>query len=269
MSYEIIALDIDGTLTTSEKKITDRTKTALLKAQQNGKKVILASGRHDFGIVPTAKELQLDRFGGYIMAFNGGKVVNAETGEILSSVNFPKEYIKPVCDCIGDANITAITYKNNTIIASSCVNQYTYVESKILNMPMKVVDNFSEYVDFDINKILLAGEPTEIDKLQNVMLEKFKGYIDVFKSCPFFLEVMPLGINKGASLSVLLKKLGYEREQLIACGDSYNDMTMIGYAGLGVCMENGEDEVKKISDVIADSNDDDGVAKIVEKYMMC
>lgn len=268
MSYEVIALDIDGTLTNSKKEITPRTKKVLLEAQQKGKKVILASGRHDFGIMPTAKELELDKFGGYIMAFNGGKVINAETGEIISSVNFPKEYIRPVYDCLKDSNITVITYEDNHIIADKKVNDYTYVEPKILNMDFITVDNFVEYVNFDINKILLAGEPEEINEYEKILSEKFKGYFDVFKSAPFFLEVMPLGVNKGASLSVMLPKLGLTREQLIACGDSYNDMTMIGYAGLGVCMANGEDEVKKISNLITDSNDNDGVAKVVEEYLL-
>ncbi len=268
MSYEVIALDIDGTLTNSKKEITPRTKSALLNAQNNGKKVILASGRHDFGIMPTAKELKLDKFGGYIMAFNGGKVINAETGEIISSVNFPKEYIKPIYECLDESNITVITYEDDHIIANKKVNEYTYVEPKILNMEFITVDNFVEYVNFDINKLLLAGEPEEINKYEKILSDKFKGYFDVFKSAPFFLEVMPLGVNKGASLSVMLPKLGYSREQLIACGDSYNDMTMIGYAALGVCMKNGEDEVKKIANLIADSNDEDGVAKVVEEYML-
>lgn len=268
MSYDIIALDIDGTLTTSDKKITDRTKNAVLKAQQNGKKVILASGRHDYGIMPTAKELRLNEFGGYIMAFNGGKVINAESGEVISSVKFPLEYVKPVYDIIKDGNITTMTYEDFHIVANKKVNEYTYVEPKILKMDFVPVDDFPGYVSFDINKILLAGEPEEIDRYELLLNEKFKGYLDIFKSAPFFLEVMPLGVNKGASLSVMLDKLGYSRKQLIACGDSYNDMTMIGYAGLGVCMENGEDEVKKIADVIADSNDNDGVAKIIEEYML-
>lgn len=268
MGYEIIALDIDGTLTNSSKEITPRTKQALIKAQQQGKKVILASGRHNCGMKSIARELELDVYGGYIMAFNGGKIINAATNELLSSVNFPHKYIADVYDCIKDSDITAITYENDTIIMNSSVNKYTYVEAEILGMEYRQVENFPEYVDFDINKMLLAGEPEVIDKYEKLLVERFKGYFDVFKSCPFFLEIMPFGVNKGASLSTLLPKLGYTREQLIACGDSYNDMTMIGYAGLGVCMENGERDVKKISDVIADSNDDDGVGKIVEQYML-
>ena len=81
MSYEIIALDIDGTLTNSQKEITSRTKEALIEAQKLGKKVVLASGRHNSGMKDVAEELELDKYGGYIMAFNGGKVINAKTGE--------------------------------------------------------------------------------------------------------------------------------------------------------------------------------------------
>lgn len=268
MNYEIIALDIDGTLTNSDKEITPRTKSALIKAQQLGKRVVLASGRHNYGMKDTAKELELDRYGGYIMAFNGGKIIDAGTGEIISSVNFPSKYIPLVYECVKDSNLTVMTYESDTIIADTKVNKYTSVEPTILKMESRTVDNFVEYINFDVNKLLLAGEPSEVDEYQKILSDKFKGYFDVFKSAPFFLEVMPLGVNKGTSLSTLLKTLGYEREQLIACGDSYNDMTMIGYAGLGVCMANGEKEVKKIADVIADSNDDDGVAKIVEQYLL-
>lgn len=268
MNYELIALDVDGTLTNSEKKITPRTKRALIEAQEQGKRVIIASGRHPFGLKAISNELFLDRYGGYLMAFNGGSVIDASTGDVLSAKYFPREYICPVLDAVGDANVTAITYEGNSLVMSGKVNDYTYIEAKVLGMEYKQVDNFTNYITFDINKILLAGEPEILDELQLILAEKFQGYIDVFKSCPFFLEVMPFGINKGASLSKLLAKLGYTREQLIACGDSYNDMTMIGYAGLGVCMENGERDVKRIADIVTDSNDDDGVAKVVEQYLL-
>ncbi len=268
MSYEIIALDIDGTLTNSQKEITSRTKEALIEAQKLGKKVVLASGRHNSGMKDVAEELELDKYGGYIMAFNGGKVINAKTGEVISSVNFPHQYIEPVYNCVKDENITVITYEDDLIVMNDKVNDYTHVEAKILKMDSKVVENFLEYVTFEVNKLLLVGEPEIIDKYEKILVEKYKGYFDVFKSCPFFLEVMPFGVNKGASLSAMLSKLGYTREQLIACGDSYNDMTMIGYAGLGVCMKNGEKDVKKIADLIADTNDNDGVARIVEEYLL-
>ncbi len=268
MSYDIIALDVDGTLTNSEKRITERTLKALVEAEKQGKKIILASGRHQFGLKGIAEQLELSKYGGYIMAFNGGKIFDAKTGDLISATYYPRNYIKPIIDEISQSNITAITYEGDTIITNDKVNEYTDIEAKILGMKSKKVDNFTDYITFDINKILLVGDPALLDGYKQRLIEKYKGYVDVFKSCPFFLEVMPFGINKGACLSKLLTQIGYSRDQLIACGDSYNDMTMIGYAGLGVCMENGEPDVKKIANVIADTNDNDGIAKIVEKYML-
>ncbi len=268
MEYEIIALDVDGTLTNSEKKITKRTREALIEAQRQGKKVVVASGRHQYGLKDIAHELELDRFGGYVMAFNGGRVIDASTGEVMSAKYFPQEYIKPVCDLVKDADITVMSYEGDSIIMNDKVNEYSYFESKILGMESRQVGDIAQYINFDVNKLLLAGDPALLDEYEKKFIAKFKGYFDVFKSCPFFLEVMPFGVNKGAALRPLLEKLGLKKEQLIACGDSYNDMTMIGYAGLGVCMENGASDVKRMADLIADSNDDDGVAKVVEKYML-
>ncbi len=268
MSYDIIALDIDGTLTNSKKEITQRTVKSLIEAQQLGKRVILASGRHDCGMRSIARTLKLAEYNGVILSFNGGRIINAATNEIISQTFFPRKYIASILDIISGSGLTAITYENDTIIMDNTVNEYTYIEAEIVGMEYKHVDDFLSYVNFDINKMLLAGDPDIVDEYEEILSERFKGYFDVFKSCPFFLEIMPFGVNKGASLSKLLPKLGYSREQLIACGDSYNDMTMIGFAGLGVCMKNGEKDVKKIADVVADSCDDDGVAKIVEKYLL-
>ena len=83
MKYKVLALDLDGTLTNSQKKITPRTKETLIKAQQQGLKIILASGRPPFGIKPIAEELELKKYGGYILAFNGGAVIDCSTGETI------------------------------------------------------------------------------------------------------------------------------------------------------------------------------------------
>ena len=93
-------------------------------------------------------------------------------------------------------------------------------------------------------------------------------FCQIDKSAPYFLEIMPFGVTKGSMLPLLLNKLGIKRDELAAFGDNYNDMTMIGYSGFGVAMANGEPEVKKIADYVCESNDDDGVARTIEKYML-
>ena len=90
----------------------------------------------------------------------------------------------------------------------------------------------------------------------------------VYRSEPFFLEIMPKGIDKAQSLERLLMKLGLKREEMIACGDGYNDLSMIKYAGLGVAMENAVLPVRTAADHITASNNEDGVGLVVEKFML-
>lgn len=267
MDYKLIALDIDGTLTNSKKEISPRTRFSLIEAQEKGKKVILASGRHPIGIEPIAKELMLDRFGGYIMAFNGSKIINCETKEVVVSKLFPLEYLPDIVGVLKNSNITINTYDNKNIISDNKVNDYTYVERDIIKANMVVVDDFVSAVKFDINKILLAGEPDEIDKYEEVLSMRYDGLLEVYKSAPYFLEIMPFGVTKGSMLPLLLDKLKIKREELVAFGDNYNDMTMVGYAGYGVAMGNAEEDLKKIADYVCESNDEDGVAKTLDKIL--
>lgn len=268
MDYKLIAADIDGTLTNSKKEITPRTRYALLEAQAQGKKIILASGRHPSGIEPIAKDLMLDKNGGYIMAFNGGKIINCSTGQTVVSKIFPIEYLSDIVGVLKESNITINTYDSKNIISDSKVNDYTYVERDILKINMTVVDDFISAVKFDINKILLAGEPDEIDKYKEILAMRYDGLLDVYKSAPYFLEIMPFGVTKGSMMPILLDRLEINRDELVAFGDNYNDMTMIGYAGLGVAMGNAEEDVKKIANYVCESNDDDGVAKAIEKFVL-
>lgn len=270
MAYEIIALDIDGTLTNDEKIITPRTKQALETAIKQGKKVVLASGRHPYGVVPYAKQFDLDSLGGYLLCFNGGRIVKFTDGkqETVYSKNLPLEFVPEICHMLKGSNITINTYNDTEILTNEIVNKYSNYEGDILKMPVRKLSNFCEEINFPVNKLLLAGEPDEIEKYEKIFLKHFDGKLDVFKSTPFFLEVMPLGVNKGTSLHYLLQKLNLTKDNLIACGDSFNDMTMVGYAGLGVAMENAEEDLKKIANYVTTSNNDDGVGLVVEKFML-
>ena len=268
MDYKIIALDIDGTLTNSKKEILPHTRYALIEAQKRGKKIILASGRHPVGIKHIAKDLMLDRYGGYIMAFNGGKIIDCSTDETIASKDFPREYLADIVGVLKETNLTLNTYDDRRVIAGGAMNDYSYVERDILKTEMIFADDFIAGTPDIINKILLAGEPDEIDRYLKILGDRYDGLLDVYKSAPYFLEIMPFGVTKGSMLPLLLDKLGLKREQLAAFGDHYNDMTMIGYAGLGVAMGNAVEDVKKIADYVCESNDEDGIAKTFAKFIL-
>lgn len=266
MKYKIMVLDIDGTLTNSKKDITQKTSDALIDYQKRGGKIALASGRPAKGVEPYAKRLMLDKFGGYMLSFNGGMVSDCGSGETIYSKTFPLEYLPQICDEVYKTNVGINTYQGGTLIAGNCVNEYTEFEARIIGLDIKKVDNFAQYVNFDVNKCLLSGAPEEVVPLLEKLKQRLDGVLGIFRSEPFFIEVVPKGIDKAASIDALLKSLGIKTEECIACGDGFNDISMIKYAGLGVAMNNACDEAKAAADFITLSNDQDGVANVVKEF---
>ena len=129
------------------------------------------------------------------------------------------------------------------------------------------VENFPEAVTFPVNKFLITGEAALTEKIETLLKEKFHSLLNIYRSEPFFLEVMPQNIDKAHSLQKLLNYLGMSADQMICCGDGFNDLTMIEYAGLGVAMENAQPILKKTADYITKSNDEDGVLHVINEFM--
>ena len=117
MTYDILVLDLDGTLTNSEKKITPPTREALIEIQQNGKKVVLASGRPTPGVVSLAKELHLGDYGSYILSFNGGKIINCSTGEAIYNKILPSEVTSAVYEIASQYDVDLLTYTEHEILS--------------------------------------------------------------------------------------------------------------------------------------------------------
>lgn len=268
MKYRMIVLDLDGTLTNSQKIITKRTKEALFEAQERGVKVVLASGRPTYGIVPLSKELELEKYGSYILSFNGGQIRNEKTKEIIFGQTLPKETMGRLIDLAKQYEVDFLTYENGTIITNNQGNEYVCVESKINQMPVREIENMKQYVNFEVPKMLMVGHGEHMAMVEPKIQEAMEGKLSIYRSEPFFLEVMPKGIDKAASLERLLARTGMKKEEVIACGDGFNDLSMIQFAGLGVAMENAQEIVKQHADYITNSNDEDGIANVIEKFIL-
>lgn len=266
MKYKIMVLDLDGTLTNSQKKISSKTKKSLINLQKKGVKLVLASGRPTQGITPLAQELSLEKYNGYILSYNGAKIINYQTGEVIYNATLPKELVPQVYNEAVKNDVGILTYDGDKIVLGNGVDRYVELESKINGIPMEEVDDFVEYVDFDVNKCLLTGDGDRMALLEKDMKGKFGDKLNIYRSEPFFLEVMPQNIDKAYSLSKLLEPLGIDREEMVCCGDGFNDLSMIKYAGLGVAMENAQPKVKEAADFVTLSNDEDGVAYVVDKF---
>lgn len=268
MAYELLVLDIDGTVTNSKKEITPKTLEAIMNLQENGQHVVLASGRPTAGILHVAKELKLDEYNGWVLAFNGGRIMNYKTKEVIYNRSLPKETIPEIYQMAVDHHAGIITYEGDVVISGNGLDQYNQLEARINRITMKEVECFPEYVNFDINKCLLTGEPDKMEELEVLMKEKFGEKLNIFRSEPFFLEIMPQNIDKAYSLGKLLERIGLSRRQMICCGDGFNDVSMIKYAGMGVAMKNAQESVKEVADFITYSNDEDGIAHVIEKFML-
>lgn len=268
MNYKLLVLDLDGTLTNSQKKITRHTQNVLIKAQQQGIKIILASGRPTYGIVPLANELRLDRFGGYILSYNGGEIINWQTKELLYKSLLPDTVLPYLYNCAKENDFAIVTYQDEYILTEHPDDMYVHKEAFLNKMQIRRADNFLEAVNFPIIKCLIVGESDRLSKLEVKMQKHLDGIISVYRSEPFFLELVPPGIDKAQSLAFLLDKTGIKPEEMIACGDGFNDLSMIKFAGLGVAMANAQDIVKESADFITLSNEEDGVAKVVENFIL-
>lgn len=270
LPYSIIALDLDGTLTNSEKNITPRTLDALMKAQREGVRLVLASGRPTFGIAALANQLQLADYGGYVLSYNGGRIIDWCEKTVIFSQVVDHKLVPILYDFAEKAQLPIVTYLPEAILASKNEGEYLAEEARINGMPVVVAQNFVEeamQIAGGSTKFLILGEPELLIQLESEMKAALSEQMEVFRSAPFFLELPPKGIDKAQSLQRLLTHLGLERESLMAFGDGFNDLSMIQFAGQGVAMANAVEEVKSIADFVTTSNEEDGIAHALEQLL--
>ncbi len=268
MQKKALVLDIDGTLTNSQKEITPATKDSIRTVLENGYKVILASGRPTPGMRRYEKELELEQYGGYLLSFNGGRIIECRTGEIIYQRILSLSMIPGLYAFAKKNGCGLVTYFGDSIISAFEPDEYVELESRINGMPIKVVDNFVDFVDFDINKCLLTASVDKAPELEKQLQEKYGDIASIYRSEPFFLEIMPQNVDKATSLDRMLQIEGLTRENTICCGDGFNDISMIQYAGMGVAMGNAQPAVKEAADYITGTNDEDGLVEVINKFIM-
>lgn len=269
MKYKLLVLDVDGTLLNDEREISKRTLAALLKVQQMGVRIVLASGRPTYGLMPLAKTLELGNYGGFVLSYNGCQIIKAQNGEILFERRINPEML-PYLEKKARKNGFAIfTYHNDTLITDSPDNEYIKNEALLNNLKIIKEDEFSTAIDFAPCKCMLVSDKEKaLIGLEQHWEKRLAGTLDAFRSEPYFLEVVPCGVNKANTLGALLEHLEVTREEAIAVGDGVCDVTMLQLAGMGIAMGHSQDSVKVCADYVTASNEEDGVALAVEKLIL-
>jgi ATP-dependent metalloprotease FtsH/HAD-superfamily hydrolase, subfamily IIB len=268
-NYDALILDIDGTLVNSQKVVPEATREAIIEIQRRGKTVAIASGRSISGIRRTAANVLLEEFGGYVIAYNGTTVVNCKTGECIYNQVISKEMIAPVYEAAKEAKVGILVYNDQQkeLVSGNGVDKYIESDAKACEIAIRETKHFVQDINFPINKFLLTGEPEYMREVEKRMQEKFGDRLNVFRSDPFYVELLPKFVDKGVAVDKLIKHLDIKKDKVICVGDSYNDLPMLRRVGLGVAMGNAQKEVKEAADFITDSNDEDGIVKVIKKFM--
>lgn len=275
---KIIAMDMDGTLLNSKKVISPRTKEALLRAEEAGMMLILASGRPTTGLMDFARELKMDQYHGLLVSYNGSKVVDCADGRVLfnqaMSVEEGKavlehmkkfDQVRPIID-YGEYMYVNNVYNQMIRLDGKDFNVMEY-ESRSNKFKLCEKDDLAAFADFPLNKILTTADPEYLQAHYKEMMEPFKDTLSCMFTGKFYFEFTAKGIDKAKALDCVLAPMGYKREEMIAFGDGHNDASMLAYAGHSVAMANAVEELKAQADQVTASLDEDGIAVVVERLL--
>ncbi|MBC2250385.1 HAD family phosphatase [Listeria sp. FSL L7-0123] len=277
MTTQAIILDIDGTLLNDDKKISTKTKEALITAQQNGVKLILASGRPTTGMHLYAEQLEMEKYHGLLVSYNGAKVVDCQTKEELFNQALTVSEGKAVLEHMKNFEVKVMIDKDDYMYVNDVFDCYVpykgeeiniiQYESRGGNFKLCEKDDLAAFLDYRISKILTAGDPAYMQENYQAMMAPFKDNLNCVFTADFYFEFTAQGIDKAKALDTVLTPMGISPENIIAFGDGHNDITMVEYAGTGIAMSNAVPELKAAASSITLSNNEDGIAHVLNSLI--
>jgi Cof subfamily protein (haloacid dehalogenase superfamily) len=265
-NFKMICLDIDGTLLNSSHQITEGVKIAInIAANEKKIPVILVSARMPKGITFLQRELEIEQ---PIICYSGALILDKDNN-VLSKEFINVSDLEEVYKLTKSHNIHMSLYKDNEWYIEE-MDYWAKQEGEITNIIPKITE-FKELMQLwkqegtGPNKILCMSKPEEISFLKENINDD---NLNIYPSKPTYLEIMPSKASKTSAINCLQKKFNVDKAEIIAMGDNYNDIDMIEYAGLGIAMGNAPEDVKKHANYVALTNDEDGVAEALKKYIL-
>ncbi|AXF77702.1 sugar-phosphatase [Erwinia tracheiphila] len=269
MAIKLIAIDMDGTLLNPQHEVTAGVKEAIRAALDKGVSIVLATGRPFIGVQRYLMELDLEHKGQYCITNNGALVQLAASGDCVAEVTLDYDdyrYFEQLSRDLG-VHFQALT-KSLLFTANKDISEYTVHESFLTGIPLRfrTVEEMDKSATFP--KVMMIDSPEILnDAIKRIPQDAHDRYT-IMKSSPYYLEILHRQVNKGAGVKMLSERLGLVREEVMAIGDQENDLAMLDFAGTGVAMGNGIASVKSVAQFVTKTNQEDGVAYAIERFVL-
>jgi Cof subfamily protein (haloacid dehalogenase superfamily) len=268
MTVDLIAIDLDDTLLRSDLTISDGNKRVLAAASAAGIRVVLASGRNIHSMRAYAGELGLLGPGDYMICSNGAEILHSRSTRVLDERRLSPELCPEIAGAIEERGFPWQIYEEG-IIHASCANPWALEDSRLSGQPVILVEDREEFFAQGLLKFVVPGEPEAITGLLRELSVLLEGKALVITSKPYFLEILPIGADKGSALVRLCGMLGLSPSRAMAIGDAMNDLGMVRAAGYGCAPANAILEVKAAARYVSKmTNDEDAVADLVQRVAL-
>lgn len=267
--YKLIAIDIDGTLLNDKHEVTPEVCEAIEEAKKRGVKIVLCTGRAITGVRKYIKKLGLNGEDDFVAAFNGGIVQRTANEETVVKIPMKFADIQKIYQLSRELGVSMNVFNESKMYTlNKEINKYTVLDAYLLEIDFayRTIEELTD--DAEFLKVVFVEEPDLLSRAIDAIPREFWENYNMVKSAPFYFEFLHPDANKGTALRRIAEKLGIKREEVMAIGDSGNDLSTIQYAGLGVAMENAMDILKKHADYITLSNNQAGVAHAIRKFVL-
>lgn len=262
--YKLVATDLDDTLLDKEFRLTDPVRRAVAAVRAAGVHFTVSTGRMFRSAARLAGELGIDL---PLITYQGALVKNSLSGEVLIDLPLPLDYARGIIGVIHKKGFHINAYLDDRLLVERDTPEGRRYAA-VAGVELEVVGDLLEYLDRDPTKVLAIAGEAELDELAAEMLPAYGGRVHMVKSKPHFLEFSHPEATKGHALAVLAEHFGVAREEVMAIGDSYNDLEMLAYAGLGVVVANARDDIKKHAGYVTKAPNGEGVVEALEMFVL-
>ena len=240
-----------------------RTRAAITRARAAGVHVIVVTGRMFRSVRPYLEQAGLDD---PVVCYQGAVVADPRSGAFLRHVPIPLPAALEAIDAVVDAGYHVNCYVHDSLYVSK-VTPEALSYSSFQGLDLHEVGPLHEWLREDPTKLVAVGDPDELDALEDVLKPRFAGKLFVSKSLPHFLEFAHPDVNKGSGLQFVADRLGFTREQAVACGDGENDRELLEWAGYGVAVANAHADILARADLVVPDVEEEGVASLLDAYL--